>query len=139
MCIGGLRTLICMFPVSFMFNRSLDLAQENPTSYSRETHHFESNPCMNGHITTVFLRPRKPYPPSLSSLIIPVVNRHDSSQIVKIPLRYRTCCLRYFIPIRLDYFNYPNITFNIQVLVRDERMHSLDEGFLTEVESLFVR
>ena len=76
---------------SFMFNRTLDLAQENPTSYGKETHHFESNPCMNGHITTVsILRTRKPYPHSLSSLIIPVVNRHDSSQIVKIPVRYHT-------------------------------------------------
>ena len=32
----------------------LDLAQENPTSYSRDPPHFESNPCMNGHLTTVF-------------------------------------------------------------------------------------
>ena len=40
--------------VSSFLHRSLDLAQENPTRYNRDTHHFESNPCMNGHMTTVF-------------------------------------------------------------------------------------
>lgn len=92
---------------SFMFNRTLDLAQENPTSYGNSSLRIQSLHEW-AHNYSVYFTHKKAISPFIVFLIIPVVNHHDSSQIVKIPVRYHTCCLRYFIPIRLDYINYPN-------------------------------